>query len=134
MPKEATSGKRSKKSTPELRDINQKSRTMRMRKDCGNLTVNDSENPDHMEDYYHEHFNSTQAPVQISIRDLIRLLPTESRNEQFEAVLSGDSGFMVKEDSRQLAVIQTDLGKMLIVANNNGRLMFFKINFASNYP
>jgi hypothetical protein len=43
-----------------------KSRTMRMRKDCGNLTVSDSENADHMRGYYHEHFNSTEAPVQIS--------------------------------------------------------------------
>ncbi len=39
---------------------------MRMRKDCGNLTVSDSENADHMRGYYHEHFNSTEAPVQIS--------------------------------------------------------------------
>jgi hypothetical protein len=43
-----------------------KLRTMRMHKDCGNLTVSDSENADHMRGYYHEHFNSTEAPVQIS--------------------------------------------------------------------
>jgi hypothetical protein len=43
-----------------------KLRTMRMHKDCGNLTVSDSENADHMRGYYHEHFNSTEAPVPIS--------------------------------------------------------------------
>jgi hypothetical protein len=43
-----------------------KSCTMLMRKDCGNLTMSDSENADHMRGYYHEHFNSTEAPVQIS--------------------------------------------------------------------
>ena len=37
-----------------------------MHKDCGNLTISDSENADHMKGYYDEHFNSTESPVKIS--------------------------------------------------------------------
>jgi len=50
---------------------------------CGNLTVSDSENADHMKGYYHEHFNSTEAPVEIP--DATRRLRRRTKRQHLGA-------------------------------------------------
>ncbi|MCP4891861.1 MAG: hypothetical protein GY904_35380 [Planctomycetaceae bacterium] len=45
----------------------------------------------------------------------------------FEAVPSGVSGFRVKKDSRQLAIVDTATGKKLVVVNNNDQPSVFDL-------
>ena len=45
----------------------------------------------------------------------------------FNALPSGESGFRVKKDSRQMAIVETATGKKLVVVNNNDQPSFFNI-------